>query len=58
VSVITCRPYREGQLKETGFDTELIDQFIAEEGALVWVDVEDPDQEPRWPTGWDSQVLK
>jgi magnesium transporter len=45
VSVITCRLYREGQLKETGFDTELIDQFIAEEGALVWVDVEDPDQE-------------
>ncbi|MBA3551326.1 MAG: magnesium/cobalt transporter CorA [Actinobacteria bacterium] len=39
---ITCRLYREGQLKETGFDPDLVSEFLKEPESLVWVDVESP----------------
>ncbi|CAN5345208.1 magnesium/cobalt transporter CorA [soil metagenome] len=39
---ITCRLYHEGQLKETGFDPDLVSEFLKEPESLVWVDVESP----------------
>lgn len=39
---ITCRLYCEGQLKETGFDPDLVSEFLKNPESLVWVDVEDP----------------
>lgn len=39
---ITCRLYREGQLKETGFDPDLVSKFLKEPESLIWVDVESP----------------
>src|SRR5438045_5711902 len=39
---ITCRLYKEGHLQEEAFDPARVHELIVEEGARVWVDVEDP----------------
>jgi len=39
---ITCRLYKDGVLKEEAFDPERVSDLIEEEGARVWLDVEDP----------------
>src|SRR5439155_22773612 len=39
---ITCRLYKDGVLKEEAFDPGRVSELIEEEGARVWLDVEDP----------------
>src|SRR5438132_491162 len=39
---ITCRLYKEGVLKEEAFDPARVSDLLEEEGARVWLDVEDP----------------
>jgi len=39
---ITCRLYKGGVLKEEAFDPARVSDLIQEEGARVWLDVEDP----------------
>jgi magnesium transporter len=39
---ITCRLYKDGILKEEAFDPARASELIEEEGARVWLDVEDP----------------
>jgi magnesium transporter len=40
--VLTCRLYQDGALKETGFDLDRSRALVAEPGARLWVDLEDP----------------
>ena len=40
--MLTCRLYREGSLAEEGFDPDRISDLLPEDGALVWLDLEDP----------------
>jgi magnesium transporter len=42
---IICRLYRDGNLKETGFDPQLIGDVLHEPDAMVWLDVEGPTRE-------------
>jgi magnesium transporter len=39
---ITCRLYKDGILKEKAFDPARVSDLLQEEGARVWLDVEDP----------------
>jgi magnesium transporter len=44
--MITCRLYRDGELKEEAFDPARASDLITESGARVWLDLEEPtDQE-------------
>jgi magnesium transporter len=40
--MITCRLYKEGVLKEEAFDPTRASDLIAESGARVWLDLEEP----------------
>ena len=42
---ITCRLYRDGVLKEEAFDPARVSDLIQEEGARVWLDVQDPTED-------------
>src|SRR5204863_6023742 len=41
-SMITCRLYREGMLKEEAFDPTRASDLIVEQGSRVWLDIADP----------------
>jgi magnesium transporter len=41
---MTCHLYRDGTVVEEGFDPERISDLLQEDGTLVWLDLEDPDQ--------------
>ena len=41
---LTCRLYREGKVEEEDFDPERISELLAEDGTLVWLDIEDPSE--------------
>jgi len=40
--MITCRLYQEGVLKEEAFDPARASDLVMEQGARVWLDLEDP----------------
>jgi magnesium transporter len=40
---VTCRLYRAGELAATRFDTARISEILHEPGAMIWLDVESPD---------------
>jgi magnesium transporter len=42
---ITCRLYKDGVLREESFDPARVHDLIEEEGARVWLDLEDPTED-------------
>src|SRR5206468_4869126 len=41
-AMITCRHYRQGELKEEAFDPTRVSDLLKEQDARLWLDIQDP----------------